>query len=162
MQYPKGLPRRYRGHWRQPWRRRAKFNWGFRSWLWTNGYLTPHFTRDEARCKDGTRVPESLRRRAQAHAFKLERLRHKLGDVPVAITSWFRTRTHNTAIGGASQSRHMWADATDHPVQWVAKVGREKFDRIANQVFRNGGLGQYPSGARHTDSRGVRARWTSF
>jgi hypothetical protein len=45
---------------------------------------------------------------------------------------------------------------------FVDSFGHGTFDRAADRVFANGGFGTYPSGARHTDSRGSRARWSSF
>lgn len=162
MKYPNGLPRRYRLYWARPWLLAARRSIGFRRWLDRHGYLSPHFTKAEARCKDGTAVPKHLLKRARDHAFNLERLRKRIGQVPIAITSWYRTDAHNRRVGGASKSKHKEAIATDHPVQFVRKVGTARFDRHANIVFRNGGMGSYPGGARHTDTRGYRARWTSF
>lgn len=160
--YPRNLPRRYRPHWSRPWQPYARRSTGFRRWLDAHGYLSPHFTKAEARCKDGTPVPRHLLKRCRDHAFQLERLRKRLGGVPMAITSWFRTQRHNDAVGGARGSKHMEAIATDHPVQYVRRIGTARFDREANRVFARGGFGQYPGGARHCDTRGYRSRWTSF
>jgi len=163
MDYPNGLPRRWRRHWREPWRLRARRAWRFRRWLRRHGYLSPNFTQAEASGKGrnrlGSDVPASMLRRAQRHAFRLERLRHALGDRPVKIISWYRNPRHNRAVGGASLSQHMRAVATDHPRAWVESVGRTRFEREANRLFAKGGFGRYPSGSAHTDSRGWRARW---
>lgn len=129
-------------------------------WLGRHGYLTPHFRKTEAACKDGTPVPRRLLRKARRHAFNLERLRHAIGDKPVRINSWYRHPAYNKQVGGASKSRHVQADATDHTVQWVRSI--KDFDRIADKVFKRGGKGSYPGGARHLDSRGIYARWTSW
>lgn len=158
--YPAKLPRNLRKYWRKPWSWRARRSKKFRYWLDKNGYLSPNFKKKEAACKDGTPVPRSLEKKARDHAFNLERLRHAIGDRPVRILSWYRTPSYNKKVGGASQSQHMQACATDHSQQWVA--GIKNFDRIANRVFRRGGFGQYPGGSRHLDSRGRRARWTSY
>lgn len=160
--YPRGLPKRYRWHWNHPWRWRARRHPGFRRWLNRHGYLTPHFSIAEAKCKDGTNVRYGTRRRARKHAFKLEKLRHRIGDKPVEVISWYRTRSYNDQVGGARNSHHIKGWATDHPRQWIDRVGRAKVMREANYVFRNGGLGTYPWGAIHTDSRGYRARWTDW
>jgi hypothetical protein len=160
--YPKGLPEKYQAHWRYPWKARARFSPGFRRWLDKHGFLTPHFTLREAASKDGQGIPTRYNRKARDHAFNMERLRHKLGDVPIPVTSWYRSPAHNRAVGGAANSRHLYADACDIPLSFCQKVGRFRFDKIANEVFSGGGFGQYPGGARHVDSRGFRARWTSW
>jgi hypothetical protein len=158
--YPKTLPKNLRRHWRRPWSYRARRSKKFKAWLRGHGYLSPHFRKEEAACKDGTFVPGRLLPNAQKHAFNLERLRHRLGDKPVRIISWYRTPSYNKQVGGASLSQHVNALATDHPVDWVRKFPR--FDHHANIVFRRGGFGTYPAGNRHVDSRGIFARWSSF
>lgn len=160
MPYPKNLPKRLRKHWDKPWSWRARRSRRFRLWLGANGYLTPHFTKREAACKDGTQVPDHLLRGARRHAFNLERLRHALGDKPIPVISWYRSPTYNAKVGGASMSKHMQAIATDHPVEWVRK--HNGFDNTADRIFKMGGIGLYPGGNRHLDSRGFRARWTSW
>lgn len=162
MRYPRSLPNRYRWHWTHPWTARARNHPGFNRWLDRNGYLTPHFTKGEARCKDGTWIPRQLLGKARRHAWNLERLRHDLGNVPISILSWYRTPAYNRRIGGARFSKHIEGVATDHTRQWVNKVGRQKVLRVGGNVFKNGGMGTYPAGSMHFDSRGFRSRWTSF
>ncbi len=153
----------HRGYWLRPWtvpldpRKAAQF----KKLLRDHGHLSPHFTIKEAACNDPaeTPVPTRLLPRAQMHAFNLERLRHELGDVPLDVLSWFRTVFWNDKNGGASESRHLKADGTDFDVAVVKRIGTAKFDRAAEKVFANGGFGRYPSGSRHVDSRGERARW---
>lgn len=158
--YPKSLPRSLQPHWRRPWGLRARHSRKFHTWLGRHGYLSPHFRKEEAACKDGTFVPYSLIHNARKHAFNLERLRHALNDNPVRIISWYRTPSYNYAVGGASQSKHVEALATDHPVEWVKK--HPNFEKYAEKYFANGGIGAYPGGNRHLDSRGYRARWSAF
>ena len=162
MSVPSKLPKKYRYHWNHPWRRKAKYNLGFRRWLGKHGYLSPNFTLAEARCKDGTSVPRHLRPLARNHAFNLEKLRHKIGDRPIRIISWYRSPSYNARIGGARYSQHMRANATDHSREWVESVGRTRVMTAANQVWRKGGVGTYPAGSVHFDSRGWWARWTSW
>jgi peptidase M15-like protein len=156
------VPARYRKLWARPWTLRARSSPGFKKWLLEEGLLSPNFAVREARCKDGSPVPHSLIPACQRHAFNMERLRHRLGDRPIPITSWYRTPSWNAHVGGARGSKHIDAVATDIPVEFVERVGTHTFDRHANIVFRNGGFGQYPGGARHTDTRGYRSRWTSW
>jgi GH25 family lysozyme M1 (1,4-beta-N-acetylmuramidase) len=160
--YPKGLPAAYRVLWDRPWQDKAAHDKGFRRWLDDHGYLTPHFRLSEARCKDGSPVPKALNAACRNHAFNLEKLRHALGDRPLPIISWYRSPAYNRKIGGASQSKHMGAIATDHSREWVNAVGRTQVLNTANGIFRNGGLGVYPWGAVHVDTRGARARWSSW
>lgn len=154
------VPLQYRRFWREPWLPEAARSIGFRRWLARHKLLSPHFSYAEAASKDGVAVPRRLRTGARNHAFRLERLRHTLGDVPLPITSWYRSPARNRAVGGAAKSQHMTARATDHPVDFVRRHPR--FDREANRIFSDGGFGQYPGGARHVDTRGFRARWTTF
>jgi GH25 family lysozyme M1 (1,4-beta-N-acetylmuramidase) len=159
---PKSLPRRFWHHWRFPWGPRARNSGGFKDWCWAHGFLSPHFSRAEWACHDGTAIPESLRSKAQRHAFNMERLRHELGDIPIPTISPYRDPAYNAKIGGATLSEHMDADATDHSKEWVDGVGRSRFMAACEKVFANGGLGIYPWGAFHVDSRGYRARWSSW
>jgi len=45
--------------------------------------------------------------------WKVEALRHKLGDRPIGISSGFRDYSCNASVGGASNSRHLYGDALD-------------------------------------------------
>ncbi|MER7724050.1 D-Ala-D-Ala carboxypeptidase family metallohydrolase [Streptomyces sp. NPDC096323] len=45
--------------------------------------------------------------------WKLEALRHALGDRPITVNSGFRSYSCNSAAGGASNSRHLYGDAAD-------------------------------------------------
>ncbi|WP_030545064.1 D-Ala-D-Ala carboxypeptidase family metallohydrolase [Streptomyces albus] len=80
--------------------------------------------------------------------WKLEALRHALGDQPIRVTSGFRSTACNNAVGGASNSRHLYGDAADlgvspHSLCTLAKAAR-------NHGF-NGILGPgYPGHNDHT------------
>lgn len=45
--------------------------------------------------------------------WKLEALRHALGDQSIRVTSGFRSHACNDAVGGAASSRHLYGDAAD-------------------------------------------------
>jgi zinc D-Ala-D-Ala carboxypeptidase len=63
---------------------------------------------------DGGAVSESTARSNALRAmWKLEAMRHALGDRPLIVTSAFRSRSCNAAVGGASNSRHLYGDAAD-------------------------------------------------
>lgn len=157
-----GKKHRFRRYWKHPYRFRARHSRKFKKFCWEYGYVSPHFTRAEWRCKNGVGVPSSLRKNAQRQAFNLELLRHRLGDKPISGISYYRTPAYNRQIGGAYNSRHTFADATDFSVETVSRFGRGKFLRAAGKVYGNGGVGIYPGGSVHLDSRGYRARWNSW
>jgi hypothetical protein len=159
---PGWVPDRFVRLWRQPWTEAARTNQEFKDLLWSKGYASPNFTEPETRCKRGDRVPESLRKGCQEQAFQLEQVRHELGDISMPALSWYRPRDYNALIGGATDSKHIDAIATDFDVATVNRVGRTKFDAAFEKYYANDGFGQYPSGSRHGDVRGYRARWTSF
>jgi GH25 family lysozyme M1 (1,4-beta-N-acetylmuramidase) len=158
---PRWVPSRYWPLWLKPWEDSASKSAKFRDMCWQHGYASPHFSRKETACHDAQNspVPAKLRASAQREAFALEKLRHTLGDKSLPILSWYRTPAHNAAVGGASQSRHMQADAVDFTVQTVQSFGSSRFDAACEKIFANGGFGSYPSGSRHGDTRGSRARW---
>lgn len=61
--------------------------------------------------------------------WRLEALRHALGDQPIRVTSGFRSTACNAAVGGASNSRHLYGDAADlgsgsHSLCTLAKQAR--------------------------------------
>ena len=150
--------------WRRPWtcpteKRKA---WRFKRNLWfKSGKVSPHFTRDEARSHDGKKVPRPLRRGCQKHGFKLERVRHRLGDKPLTgCASWYRSFLRNILVGGAQFSKHVLATATD----WNAREHQNAFDRAMEDEFENGGIGKQVTGVsdpyvRHVDN-GPTRRWT--
>jgi uncharacterized protein YcbK (DUF882 family) len=154
--HPQG--HRYRKYWKEPWTRKARHSRGFRRFCWGQGYVSPHFTRKEWASKDGVDVPKSLMKNAQRQGFRLEQLRHRLGDKPLNGISYYRSPAHNAAVGGASESRHMQADATDFPASLVTL----DFRIAVNEIWRKNGIGEYPGGNVHTDARPWTARWTSW
>ncbi|WP_199546739.1 D-Ala-D-Ala carboxypeptidase family metallohydrolase [Streptomyces sp. N35] len=80
--------------------------------------------------------------------WKLEALRHALGDSPIRVTSGFRSHACNDAVGGASGSRHLYGDAAD------LGAGPHSLCKLAQQARNhgfNGILGPgYPGHNDHT------------
>ncbi|WP_244501236.1 D-Ala-D-Ala carboxypeptidase family metallohydrolase [Streptomyces sp. TP-A0874] len=112
-----------------------------------------HFTYSELnRCNSnwsgGAVSAATAKSNALRTMWKLEALRHALGDKPIRVTSGFRSKSCNSAVGGASNSRHMYGDAADlgvspHSLCTLAKAAR-------NHGF-NGILGPgYPGHNDHT------------
>jgi uncharacterized protein YcbK (DUF882 family) len=131
----------------------------FKAALWRAGYVSPNWTRREWASKDGTAVPDHLRHNAQRQAFRLERLRHRLGDRAVTGISYYRSPAHNAAVGGATNSRHLKADATDFSTQEQDRHGRTRFRDAVYRIWRSNGIGTYSTGAMHADSRHRYTRW---
>ena len=146
-----------REHWNRPWRvptdgRKARV---FKRRLRKHGLLSPNFSIKEASFA-GTNpdaLPEDKIGRAQVQAFHLERLRHANGDRPLGILSWYRSPSHNAAVGGASASRHMSGDACDF-------ADTQDYSTCERIWGNHGGLGTYQGRVRHADCRGYAARWS--
>ncbi|WP_208816186.1 D-Ala-D-Ala carboxypeptidase family metallohydrolase [Micromonospora echinofusca] len=63
--------------------------------------------------------------------WKLQAMRHALGDAPIYLSSGFRSYSCNSAVGGASNSRHLYGDGID-------LVGSHSFCRLAQQARNHG------------------------
>lgn len=117
------------------------------------GDLTPHFSSQEFKCRDGT----SHKIDCQLLSM-LEAIRCHFG--PTTITSGYRSPDYNAAIGGAVSSYHLTGQAADILVAGstpdeVAEWVNEKFPICGLGVYRRGWGGWL-----HIDCRGSRARWT--
>jgi uncharacterized protein YcbK (DUF882 family) len=149
---------------------------------------SPHFTWAEVIRNSGyDRVPlgpmrlpnggiVTPRANARMQARKLEQVRahinvmradHGLNLTGLNILSWARSWEHNKAVGGAKDSQHLYFRACDISLQEIERLcpwrgGRADFERIIQQVYWKGGVGDYAAGNRHVDCRGYRARWTSY
>lgn len=171
---PKSRPllRSYAQH---PWTLAARKSPALRRWCDRHGYITPHFTWKSYACQDGTPVPKSLRANAIRLHWRLELLRHRLGDVPMTVDGPYRTRARNIAVGGAPLSRHVQADGADFfEVQvnrWAEHIrkhgestghARTRVLAIASRTFYNGGVGNETSGTLHLDARGIKARFVTW
>ncbi|WP_433392625.1 D-Ala-D-Ala carboxypeptidase family metallohydrolase [Micromonospora sp. KLBMP9576] len=63
--------------------------------------------------------------------WKLQAMRHALGGASIQISSGFRSVSCNNAVGGASNSRHLYGDGVD-------LVGSPSFCRLAQQARYHG------------------------
>jgi hypothetical protein len=164
---PNWLPSKFGDQWRQPWKvgQSSSADAAFKKLIWEKGYVSPNFTRKEAggrtRHPLGCDVPGSLHNNCQYHAFTLERVRHDLGDKSMTPGSWYRCGPHNSAVGGASASQHMQANATDWFSGERDRLGGTRFDAAINKHFAKGGRG-YQSRVggpiRHADN-GPERQW---
>lgn len=148
--------------WKEPWtvELASDKDKDFKAKLWNHGLLSPNFTRAEAASRSATYgvepLPDSLRAKAQYHAFALERVRHALGDHGLSPLDWYRSPRHNAEVGGVSNSQHLYGDATD----W-SNASTALSNALEHQ-FANGGRGYqgYVGGPiRHVDNGPART-WT--
>ncbi|GAA2465550.1 D-Ala-D-Ala carboxypeptidase family metallohydrolase [Streptomyces macrosporus] len=90
----------------------------------------------------------TAKRNALISMWKLEAMRHALGDAPIRVTSGFRSYACNEAVGGASNSRHLYGDGVD------LGAGSHTLCKLAQQARNhgfNGILGPgYPGHNDHT------------
>jgi hypothetical protein len=122
--------------------------------------LTPHFTLEElthsntGKARGIDNVPSTVElKRLRALADGLEKVRASMG-APLKINSAFRNRATNSAVGGASQSRHLMGDAADIA---IGNFDRKKLLQAAiNAGFRGIGLGKT---FLHVDLRPVKTVW---
>ena len=61
----------------------------------------------------GPLSPAQTKANALQTMWQLEAMRHALGDVPLNITSGFRSIACNNAVGGASNSQHLYGRSAD-------------------------------------------------
>ena len=112
-----------------------------------------YFGRHEFACKCGKCGGYPVEPK-EAFVRKLDAFRERVGE-PVYVNSGIRCPEHNEAVGGATNSRHMYGDAAD--IRCPGKTPRELYD-IADEIFCDGGVGLYDWGI-HVDARATKARW---
>lgn len=114
-----------------------------------------YFSRKEFACKCGNcggfPVEPDLKMVRVADA-----IRERLG-VPVGVNSGVRCKNHNAAVGGVSNSQHVYGTAADLGKPSCVTVA--EMAAIAEDVMGNtGGIGIYSWGI-HIDSRKTKSRW---
>lgn len=85
----------------------------------------------------------------------LETIRAHFG-APVKINSAYRTQAHNEAVGGSSNSQHLYGMAADIVVQGVTP---EEVAQYADTELKAGGVGRYQNFT-HVDISGIDRRWS--
>lgn len=116
--------------------------------------ITKNFTRNEFQCSCGCSaqiVDEML-------VQKLQTIR-TVYDTPLKITSGYRCVKHNTAVGGAKSSKHLYGIAADVKAP-TGKLNPVALAILASSTF--GGVGVYWYGTAafvHVDVRKTKATW---
>lgn len=98
---------------------------------------TAHFNFSEFQSKDGsgfsngkvsaTTVKENVRQLM----WKLEGVRQKAGNVGITINSGFRSISHNSAVGGESNSQHMYGIAADIVISGKTVAGMQSIAKTS-------------------------------
>lgn len=115
--------------------------------------LAPNFRVREFKCQDGS---DTILISAELVEL-LQSIRDHFGKA-VNINSAYRTKSHNTAVGGSPKSQHMLGSAADI---WISGVTPLEIAQYAEYLQpKSGGIGVYGSFV-HVDVRTSRSRWDS-
>jgi zinc D-Ala-D-Ala carboxypeptidase len=74
----------------------------------------------------------TARANALVSMWKLQAMRHAMGDRPIDVNGGFRSVSCNNAVGGATGSRHLYGDAVD------LGAGPQGFCALAKQARNHG------------------------
>ena len=111
----------------------------------------PNFKVNEFACSDGSDPvfisPDLVK--------VLQKIRDHFG-APVTINSGWRSPIKNKAVGGASQSQHLYGLAADITVKGVAP--KDVYAYAETLLPNTGGIGLYPTFT-HVDVRKTKSRW---
>ena len=122
--------------------------------FWKN---VKYFTRDEFACQCGKCGGFPVEPDKEL-VLALDEFRRRLG-VPVQIVtaggSGVRCKQHNTAVGGAKNSQHLYGLAAD---LHSSKSPKEMYTLAESILGNSGGLGLYSWGI-HFDKRKTKSRW---
>lgn len=118
-----------------------------------------HFDWNEVRCNHCRKLPGDDEAVVNA-ARMMENIRRILGNRPIRVLSWYRCPAHNKAVGGASNSQHLFGRAVDFTLKDLSPGGAQT---ILKRYHGEGGfikgLGRY-HGFTHVDNRpGEIAEW---
>jgi peptidoglycan hydrolase-like protein with peptidoglycan-binding domain len=116
-----------------------------------------YFQKSEFKCQCGGRYcngyPAEIDMTMVGYA---DEIRHRLGK-PLNVNSGLRDPRHNAAVGGVSDSQHVYGTACD--LGCPSGTTPAKMAAIAEDVIGNtGGIGIYSWGI-HIDSRKTKSRW---
>jgi len=123
-------------------------------WENFNQKISRFFTVGEVLQKDLRRIPTEadVINNIYAHADELDKMREEWG-APVGVTSWYRPYSINRAVGGVSNSQHLYGSAAD---VYDMSGNDQAFEDFLNQHW-GGALGYGVAsggGFTHLDLRG--------
>lgn len=106
--------------------------------------LSKNFTLEEFACKDGSDTPPEAVENLKLLAAQLQVLRDYTGK-SIGINSGYRSKAHNTKIGGAKNSMHLYGKAADITVSGMkaSQVHALIEKLIADGKMKDGGIGKY-------------------
>lgn len=107
--------------------------------------ISQHFDSSEFDSHDGTKYPDQwIEERLIPLCTALEKIRAK-AKASIRITSGYRSKKHNKAVGGASNSQHVQGIAADIQAEGVParKLYQIILKMIDNKEIPNGGVGSY-------------------
>jgi len=121
--------------------------------------LTTHFESSEFDCKSGEPTPLNFRKNIEHLANQLELMR-SFCDLPIIISSGYRSIEQNKLVGGATKSQHLLGKAADFHVVGIHPSAIFLAFKFAmdNGVITPGGLKAYDHFV-HYDTRGYFKTW---
>ena len=116
-----------------------------------------YFTRAEFKCKCGGRFCNGYPVEIDMNMVKIaDKIREKIGK-PITVNSGLRCKTHNSNVGGVSNSQHLLGKAAD--LGCPSGCTPAQMASIAEEIIGDtGGIGTYSWGI-HIDTRSTKSRW---
>lgn len=116
-----------------------------------------YFDRNEFKCKCGRYCNGFPVEPDQALVKLLDTVRAHYGR-PFTPNSAIRCTKHNRAVGGASNSQHLYGTAADIPASSLGVTPKQLAAYLETLLPNTGGIGIYSWGC-HVDTRKTKSRW---
>jgi len=129
-------------------------------------YISQNFSWGEVfvHCSDAdiSNALTSVFHNAQKQALTMETVRALFGDKIIDVSSWYRSKWRNNAVGGAKFSQHRYGLATDFVIRgYSGYTGNKKVQLILDPLpfMQVRGLEFTGGNWTHVDTRGRKARF---
>jgi uncharacterized protein YcbK (DUF882 family) len=121
--------------------------------------ITENFSLAEFNSKCGRPMPNNVLKNITELAKNLQVIRDEV-NLPISITSGYRSPQHNARVKGARNSQHLLGTAVDLKVKGMSpsSVALVIEKLIQEGKIKQGGIGIYNTWV-HYDIRGTKARW---